>query len=241
MLTKLIACSAFVGSVVLMLTGQPRSIKSSDSLEADYESIEEKTPSNATSPSLVLRRGKYYRDNYGRVREEKWTVTPKGERQKTTISITDPTAGTQYRLDPDTLIATRFIMRRTTAGPKVNPVPPVAPPSVLESPFLPPKVEELGTRVIEGFTARGQKVCRKEGTCNEVWQDANSRIVFTIRESAPGRSHVSRWHNFRRNAQLDPSLFEVPTNFTIVEQSRRSVPNATCASCSVAGKLKSRI
>jgi hypothetical protein len=179
---------------------------------------------------------KVARDSQGRTREERslnplgpLTANSQGTRQIVTIS--DPVAGKSYALYPDTKTAIVRPLRQL----KIE-APPAGKPG-MDNPDL-RKVEDLGTQLIEGLSAKG----RRETTTIPVGQIGNDKPIEIVSEtwsSRDLRGPVLRKRNDPRAGQTtfrvtniklsepDPPLFGVPSDYSVRTEPPGAKPPAT--------------
>lgn len=173
---------------------------------------------------------KVYQDSQGRTRYENFaTKEESGEPDDAprSISIFDPSAGVRYYLNPADHRAQRVEVRKPTpshsraTGASAN-VAPARPP------MPQPTREDLGTQVIEGLEAKGERVTRTipegvEGNdrpleiTSEIWIATKARIVLMSNSNDPRRGETTMRLS---NVVLDEppaDLFEVPANYTVQE------------------------
>jgi hypothetical protein len=172
---------------------------------------------------------KVYQDSAGRRRFENFAN--KGESEEpndlpASISIYDPVAGVNYRLNPRDRTAEKTEMRRPTPLPvpqttaSVNPTPP--------RPVPPQRTrEDLGTQVIEGVEAKGERFTRTiaegaEGNdrpiqiTHEIWRGAATPsivLMMTTNDPRYGET-VTRLTNLVLD-EPPAELFQVPADYTV--------------------------
>jgi hypothetical protein len=169
----------------------------------------------------VKRYPKFFaRDSKGRSRSETNTAQP----QNNWVTIVDNIAGYIYHLDgAEPHVARRY--KQTECEKVVRPRPDF--PSILRvfkgirtgdgREIL---VEDLGTRVIEGLSVRGWRTTQPIGpvaviTDEAWWFEELDVYVLRIKTDPMGET-TDRMINIRR-AEPDPSLFEVPPDYQIVD------------------------
>ena len=172
-----------------------------------------------------------YRDGQGRERTEwfKPGVESVGQDDSPdSVQIRDPMAGVIYSLNPRNRTAQRIEMRRPTP----RHVPQASGASADHTPARPvtlrPTVEDLGTQVIEGVEANGQRTTRTipagaEGNdqpiqiTSEIWTSAKPRLLLLNITNDPryGES-VTRLTNLVLD-EPPADLFQVPADYTVVE------------------------
>jgi hypothetical protein len=177
-----------------------------------------------TSKHLV----KVYQDSEGRRRREYFKPGVESVGQDDSLLsayIFDPVAGANYCLNPRDRTARKIEVRRPTppsrpqtTGPSANLTP--APP--------PPTREDLGTQVIEGFEARGERITRTipagaEGNDQpmqitwELWSSGKLPLqLLTITNDPRYGESVMRLTNLVFE-EPPAELFQVPADYTIEE------------------------
>jgi hypothetical protein len=180
-----------------------------------------------TSKRLV----KLYRDSQGRLRREwfKAEAESVGEGESPqSVEIVDSVAGATYNLNPRDRTAQKREIRRPTPSPahrpvatsgNLSPAPPVSPQ---------PTVEDLGTQVIEGIEAVGDRITRTI-PAGAVGNDRPMQITEEIWRSPRLRRALVSITNDPRygeivlrltNLVLDEppaELFQVPADYTVQE------------------------
>jgi hypothetical protein len=174
---------------------------------------------------------KVYRDSEGRERREwfKPGVESVGQdNSPESVQITDPVAGTTLYLNPRDHTAQRREMRRPTTShanhaaatsTDLTPAQPVPPR---------PTFEDLGTQVIEGLEAKGQRITRTipagaDGNdqpmqvTSESWYSSKPRIplIYITNDPRHGET-VMRLTNLVLD-EPPADLFQVPPDYTVVE------------------------
>lgn len=157
----------------------------------------------------------YWRDSFGRTREEKGDV----------VAITDPTTRSQIALRLETGIAkvrvvspaSRSATAASAGAEKTGPLPTVHEPTV-----------SLGTREIEGFEVRGYRASHTwlpggplglVGPIThtaEMWiSDELGLFLETKTESRATGTLFRSYRNIVVDADVDSSLFQVPSGFQV--------------------------
>jgi len=170
-----------------------------------------------------------YRDGQGRVREEFFKAGVESVAQDDSpewVRIFDPMAGVSYRLNPRDRTAQKteiprgpHVLKKADAAADSSPAQPVPPR---------PTREELGTQVIEGLEARGERITRTipagtEGNdqpiqiTTEIWVSTKPRLVLLNIYNDPrtGES-VTRLSNLVLE-EPPADLFQVPADYTVQE------------------------
>jgi len=199
--------------------------------------------------------GKIFRDAEGRTRQEmELRAAPDGSQQDV-ITIQDPLAGIYVHLEPENKSATLYAygplgvgtpVRATASAGNANPQDMAAPP-VLANPnartrsvhgvaagnFGAPKreVEQLGTKVIEGFTVTGTRrtnttPAAAEGNDQpivssfETWFSNDLQIyLFTVMKHPQIGETTYKLVNIHAG-DPDPQLFQVPADYTVKDNTQ---------------------
>jgi hypothetical protein len=183
---------------------------------------------------------KVSRDSEGRTRHEVYRNSSQGvpEDSPAFINISDPVAGVSYNLDPRTHTARKREMRVATNSRPANTTGPNAqqPNDQARPESIRPesRSESLGSQVIEGLNAKGERITTvipagAEGNeqpieiVTEVWISPELHIPLLQKSDDPRRGQtVTQVTNIRRD-EPSPDLFQVPPDFT-VEETRQTVP-----------------
>lgn len=163
---------------------------------------------------------KVYRDSQGRVRRES-TRTGRNGQTRTFITIFDPVAGFEARLDPEKLTAVKHTLPPQNAAsanrPKRN-TEEGAGPQITTS--------DLGTKTIEGLAATGKQVTMTVAagemgnsepikTVREVWTSTALKIPVLVTSTNPEFGTSKMQLAAVTQAEPDPSLFQIPSNYTV--------------------------
>ena len=194
-----------------------------------------------TQKTLV---NKVFRDSEGRTRKERPIFRGMNGtfEDLVIVEIVDPVSGFRYILDPYNHVAHRFAPPEGAKGParyvdEIRAVPQGAKPTPTlhaASPAPPqtdrPEIstESLGSQIIEGVNAEGQKTTRTVPigmmgndrplvSVMESWFSPELRITVLTRNSDPrmGES-VTQLRNIERS-EPDPALFRVPPDYQVVD------------------------
>jgi len=189
---------------------------------------------------------KFYRDSAGRTRIEHIFTPPPGAMiaspPPSVIQIRDPVAGYHYTLDSRNQTARRMAIPSAahwfnTAATLANPPRPSVLPATTaafkaDSTRLHPEVsrESLGTQTIEGVLAEGTRTTttfpvgfvgndRPVTTISETWISPDLKMAVLSKTSDPrfGES-TTKLINIVM-AEPDPALFQVPAEYSIVDES----------------------
>jgi hypothetical protein len=206
---------------VLSIAGQPFS--------ADVVIIENPKPN--VRNVLPMKTIRIYRDSAGRTRED--VSVPRDPTATQTVNIKDPIAGVWYFLDTESKIARRLVF--PWPGPGLTPTTSAPGPlggavmSFTNSKFreVPTTNESLGTQLIEGLAADGQRITNLSPTCmpggdenvavSESWYSPELRMILLLKSSDCIGDGTTRLEHLNR-AEPDPLLFQVPSDYTIVDQ-----------------------
>ena len=223
----------------VLVTGQPYS--------ADRVSEHIQTLTNGAHIDQKREVSRLYRDSEGRTRTERLVfLGPAGsigakDTVPKLVHIYDPVSGYSYSLDTQKRIAHRFTVsapERPMPGRSVRIAPPpqslpaeggaAAKNSVLARRQM--KLEPLGTDVIDGVQVEGTRITMTTPTgaegndrplnrvC-EVWHSDELKITMLSKCSDPrSGSTTLRMENVERS-EPDEALFQVPADYTIVEES----------------------
>ena len=162
-----------------------------------------------------------YRDDQGRTRREM-----NGGK---TVWITDPVAGVAYTLN----VESKTVMKRTLPPENVERQTTVASQSYLEMATKQAgrqgaTVEDLGTQMVNGVSAQGVRTTttvekgavgndRDLHTVMERWVSPDLRVIVRSVNTNPDRGAVHLDLTNLVVGSPDPSLFEVPAGYTVVE------------------------
>lgn len=162
-----------------------------------------------------------YRDSQGRTRTEYHPTVPASNPNAfpspLMINILDPVAGLYYVLDTRKKIATRDVDTPGTIGPGA----PAGWPQ--------PKIESLGTQVIEGLLCDGNRITnttpagavgndRDIVSVSETWISQELHIQVLSKATDPRRGEFTTKLTEVSRAEPDPALFVVPADYTIEDK-----------------------
>ena len=199
--------------------------------------------------------GKVFRDAEGRTRHERELRAAPDDSRQDVITILDPLARIYIQLEPENKTATLYAYGPLGIGTPVRAAAPagkagpqdLAAPSVLAKPdtrrrpapgvaagnFGAPttEVEQLGTKVIEGFTVTGTRRTNTtpagaEGNSQplvsslETWfsNDLQIYLLTVMKDPQIGES-TYKLANIHAG-DSDPLLFQVPADYTIVDRTQ---------------------
>jgi hypothetical protein len=180
---------------------------------------------------------KVFRDSQGRSRTERHLFRGANGDDLTIVEIVDPVSGFGYILDPYNHVAHRFAPPEGGGGQarygeqiRVVPAPTVHVPTPAPRQTDRPEVstESLGSQIIEGVNAQGEKTTRTFPigmmgndrplvSVMESWFSPELRITVLTKNSDPrmGES-VMQLRNIDRS-EPDPGLFRVPADYQVVD------------------------
>jgi len=165
---------------------------------------------------------KVFRDSAGRVRTER-TFTPAGSTTaQTRITIFDPVGGYSYGLDPAKLTAVKTAQPPAPsgqAGQGGHGRGPGAGTAQVQT-------ENLGTQVVNGVPATGTRTTQTIPAgaignsqpiqvVREVWVSADLKVPVMIKATDPRFGNTVMQLTNIVPAEPDPSLFQVPSNYTV--------------------------
>ena len=180
---------------------------------------------------------KVFRDSQGRSRTERHLFRGANGDDLTIVEIVDPVSGFGYILDPYNHVAHRFAppeggggqarygeQIRVVPAPTVHVLTPA--PRQTDRPEV--STESLGSQIIEGVNAQGEKTTRTFPigmmgndrplvSVMESWFSPDLRITVLTKNSDPrmGES-VMQLRNLDRS-EPDPGLFRVPADYQVVD------------------------
>jgi hypothetical protein len=220
-----------------VLTGQPYS--------ADRVSEHTQTLADGTHIKQVREMSREYRDSEGRIRTERKLFSgprvPAAARRDSPllVQIFDPVAGYSYTLDSRKLIAHRVALPAEngpgvfTARPNVTMVPGSAGRLGVRGPLRQRiKKESLGNETIEGVLAVGTRVINTTPTGEvgndrplvrtcEHWQSEEMALTLLTKCSDPRTGETAMRLEHVDRIEPDPVLFQVPPEYTVVEDEGR--------------------
>ncbi len=162
---------------------------------------------------------KLYRDTQGRVRTE-MTRTRKDGQTKTFISIFDPVAGFEARLNPDKSTAEKHSLPAQSGGERRMPQPPAGEqkPQIATS--------DLGSKTIEGLAATGKQItvtippgemgnAEAIQTVREAWTSTALKIPVLVTVTDPRFGNSKTQLTSVTQSEPDASLFQIPSNYKV--------------------------
>ena len=203
---------------------------------ADIISTYDRTTPSGESLHREMR-SKIYRDTQGRTRRETEQITPSTGQKRVSVLINDPISNTVTSLDPQTRTAhvrDGSIIpppkQAVRSRPEILTAPPVASSVAVEpaASTAEAKVEELGTQVIEGLTAKGTKITTRLASAAggkeqprtlvvSKWVSEKLHIeVLTEIDDVPENHRTIRLVNILRT-EPESGLFEIPSGYAVVD------------------------
>jgi len=176
----------------------------------------------------TMQHQKFYRDGDGRIRTEMYSqqgLDQQSPEELTSVTITDAGANVRYSLQPRTHMAQRstIFSPPVQTQPAPRPIPAPAQQTELQGRTT---SEDLGTQTIDGISAEGHRYSttwpvNSQGNdaplvnASESWTSAELGLVMVQKLSDPRSGEtVRRFTNIQR-AEPDPSLFQLPTDYTL--------------------------
>jgi hypothetical protein len=170
-----------------------------------------------------------YRDTQGRLRIEHTLPARPGSNSqgaRTVISIFDPVAGANYMLQPATNTAYKSTMHQRPASDATTSNQPQRPQRRGSSSSNPPVTENLGLQTINGVAANGTRTtttipagaignAQPIQTVREVWIAQDLKVPVMIKNSDPRFGETVMQLTNIQQGNPDPSLFQVPANYTV--------------------------
>jgi hypothetical protein len=201
---------------------------------------------------------KLYRDSMGRSRMDVYfkpvSGAQRGQPTLMNITIFDPIEGARYLLNPGKKTVQKFSLPKRSELPKpptlaellaMDPGPAIQAGSANEAPdpHAPPpsQNESLGTQTMEGITAVGRRTTmrfpagtigndREIVTVFEAWESPELGMMMVMTKNSDPRSgELSTKLTNIRLAEPDPSLFVVPSEYTMQEPSGPVRPKPAAA------------
>lgn len=235
--------ATFPGSV--LLHGPAQRVTSGQPYSADQESEHKQTLADGTHLDQTRQMMRTYRDSQGRTRTERFLMqgfaAATGAKQSTSVwvRIYDPVAGYSYLLDEKKHVAHRYpalvvgdpTPEQLKAAAKMS----QAGASVTRRLQHEVKSEPLGSQVIEGVQAEGTRTTittaagvegndRPLSRVCEQWLSPELKILMlsTCSDLRTGETTLRVTHLDR--SEPDPGLFQVPPDYTIVDEKDRTTP-----------------
>ncbi|HTW65322.1 MAG TPA: hypothetical protein VME17_11925 [Bryobacteraceae bacterium] len=168
------------------------------------------------------------RDSQGRTRTERpfgaIGALSAGQTARSTVMIFDPVAAKSYVLDATSHTARSMPIRASRLAAGSSATPRTRPARNLAN----VKTEDLGTQVIQGLTAQGKRVTRTipagaEGNEKEIdivtetWYSPDLQTIVMSKTSDPRYGDSVYQLTGVNRAEPDPTLFVVPSDYTVKE------------------------
>lgn len=193
-----------------------------------------------------------YRDSAGRTRIEHKFTTGTGVSVSSMILITDPAEGYEYTLEPPKHLARRLawppqmhshlmipaLPARESTSAQISPAQPAisaAQPTSDGDAQPHPEVEKesLGTQTMEGISVEGTRTTitypagmmgndQPITTVTETWTSPELKVVVLQKRSDPRNGDSTTKLTNLSQTEPDPSLFEVPGDYTIEDAQQPS-------------------
>lgn len=221
-----------------ILRGQgPFGLQSVSGAPFSGELVSERTTISATGeqrkqPPEVER---LYRDSAGRTRLEILASDPAGaKREPTLITISDPLAGYNYRLEAGSHVVTRMnVGIHPPPPPSDSPVFLPAPPGGHvpgAADCVQSTIELLGNKYIDGVLVDGQRTTGVfpagcEGSAQEItvtsemWVARVLRVLMFFESDDPRIGETTIRFQGLNQTDPDPQLFQPPAGYIVLEQS----------------------
>jgi hypothetical protein len=202
---------------------------------AETRTTQTQTLADGTHIKRSMSWTRVYRDSQGRTRTERYLspldrLDPKAKDQLLSVEISDPAAGAHYILNIRNHTATEFLL--PVPSPAQAEWDARASQPVVQRPHRSPLhaiYSSLGTDQMEGLLVEGQRetmTIATEAQGNDApivvvtdrWLSPDLQIWVLVKRTDPrsGES-VTQTANIER-AEPDPSLFEVPSDYTVTRQ-----------------------
>ena len=178
---------------------------------------------------------KVYRDTQGRTRSQR-TITPpasSGKQPYTVATIVDPVGGYRYRLNSSNMTAIQRALPAQSASTtgSTPPTRPSQPNGVQVS------TVNLGTQTINSVPATGTQVTRTIpagaiGNAQPItivgttWISTDLKVPVQIKSNDPRRGSIDMELTNIQESAPDPSLFTVPSTYTIKTAGSGAGPRA---------------
>ena len=214
---------------------RPRQNLLNEPFSADAITTLSRTLADGTHITRQTMLVKMYRDSAGRTRSDRIPrpLLSTDPAPPATILITDPLSGYSYVLDTTQKIALRSVMPKGVAArqlPLAQEPPPFPPPTPGKSP-LNIKTEDLGTQFMEGLSVHGRRTTitypigalgndREIANVSEMWSNPELGLMILQDRSDPRNGEtITKLENVSRS-QPDPTLFQPPADYKIVDAAK---------------------
>ena len=188
-------------------------------LPLSFEQIEKRFPEvQGEASAAEIIKSKVYRDSVGRIRQESDYGAALDAAGSHIVTITDAVARSAVVLLSGSKIAYR------TQFPIGSSVGVTGFGEALPAGNWKTKTEQLGPRIIDGVEFEGTRITQTmEGAANilptntiETWYSSELKLTGSVDASGPYGTHSARIENLRRG-EPDPTLFEVPPDYKVVD------------------------
>jgi hypothetical protein len=193
---------------------------------APYSGVETVQSQQTLSDGTQIARSeqvKVYRDSQGRVRSEH-TMTPPGgspAQARTMISIIDPVAGYETRLDTERSTAVKTALPSARTG--TRPAPPAGAPT--------PEIQDLGVKTINGLAVTGTRrtliipagaIGNSQAiqSVHEVWVSQDLQVPLLVSSTDPRSGTSTMQLGSVVRAEPDASLFQIPASYAVTTRER---------------------
>lgn len=171
---------------------------------------------------------KIYRDSEGRVRRES-TRTMRNGQTATFVTIFDPVAGFEARLNPEKLTAEKHTLPPQNANAAARPKPPAGE----DAPQV--TTAELGSKTIEGLAATGKQVtmtipagemgnAEAIQTVRVVWTSTALQVPVQTSSTNPQFGTTTTQLTGITQAEPDATLFQIPSSYKVSTRSAHPGP-----------------
>jgi hypothetical protein len=220
-----VAVAQMGGAAVVALNGDDAGILTGQPLVA-VEKTSSITPIADGNKITKNTEERKWRDSQGRFRKEVTQVPQGQEAIYHTATIIDPVNNTVTTLNLDRKIAT--VMHLPEQGPfKLHPYVDLDDKPLAAMPGVQVKVEKLNGKTIAGVYAVGRRVTRTRppGTVgndktivsvSERWVSPDLKILLASSMEDP-RQQLTRQVTQLDRSEPDPTLFQIPSDFTVKE------------------------
>lgn len=184
------------------------------------QQVEERTwidPDGTSTTENVV--SQIYRDSAGRMRIE-WRL-PSGLGWASIVNLIDPVSRSMAMLLVDSKIASYLVKPHSDSGPFNVGLLDVG--RALPAGKWQMKKEALGTRIINGLEAEGERIVQTSEdqpplvAVRETWRSPALRIRWSVEASGPSWRHTARLQNVDRH-EPDPLLFVIPPDYAIQDR-----------------------
>lgn len=201
--------------------------------DAPYSAVEVRTSQQTLANGTVIQhqqQTQVYRDSMGRTRTELTMTRPDGQ-TFTRVVVRDPVAGVMLEIDPQHQTVHQMKIRTaaapsgttSTATPRRGPMNRTGNASA--------QTENLGVQTVNGMNATGTRITRTiaagaQGnsqaiqSVRETWYSSDLQVPVMVKTSDPRTGTSTMQLNNIVRAEPDPSLFQAPAGYTVVQGGR---------------------